>query len=195
MGLVLLPRIAAAIVRGATTQHSYAPGYIFGPLPHVYKARAGLLDIDVMSHMNNAAYLTHCELARWQLCAETGLLSWCVRKKAGFVVAHVNMRYRREVSAFQPFEIHTRIAAADASSVYMSHDFHPPGGGTMLAQCRVRALLKQGRATIDPRQFLEAAGVDAPQIEAVLAPEAIGPDFRAANALEGALREAAAEKR
>jgi len=67
MVVVHAPRVALAILRGRAqrARSSGDEGWGFFK-PHVYSARAGVFfDIDGMGHMNNAAYLVHCELARW----------------------------------------------------------------------------------------------------------------------------------
>ena len=59
-------------------------------MPHVYTARCSLLlDTDVYAHMNNASYLVHCELARWQMGAETGALRTMASEGLAFVVGSV----------------------------------------------------------------------------------------------------------
>ena len=191
-GPILLPRIAASLVRGHLTRNRWRPNHCFGDDPHVYTARAGLLDIDLLGHMNNAAYLTHCELARWELFTQSGLIHWSMKRRAGFVLAHASMRYRREIRAFVPFELRTRVVAADDKSIFMTQGFHPLGGGPLLAQGLARAVLV-GKTTIHPREFLAAAGADEARIDLVSSAEASAdPTVQAAQTMERAMRAAAA---
>ena len=57
--------------------------------PHLYYSRAGLFDVDIYNHMNNAAYLTHAELARWEWSATTGFLDSQVKSQSAFVFGGV----------------------------------------------------------------------------------------------------------
>lgn len=82
MGIVHIPRTIAAIVRGITKRRlsplsekeKSLVGVGINNPPHIYTSRAGLFDVDLMFHMNNASYLTHAELARWEWTAFGGTL-------------------------------------------------------------------------------------------------------------------------
>ena len=75
MGIIHVPRTMAASLRGAVKRR-------ISPLsdreiarvgtieaPHIYTSRAGIFDVDIMGHMNNASYLQHAELARWEMAS------------------------------------------------------------------------------------------------------------------------------
>ena len=77
MGIVHIPRTAASIAKGyikrrmspLSDKEKNLVGVGFKQPPHVYTSRAGLFDVDLMGHMNNASYLTHAvSLARSALC-------------------------------------------------------------------------------------------------------------------------------
>ena len=70
--MIHLPRTAYHVGRGLW-QARQAAGAAGPPVaaaalglsvPHVYAGRVGLLDTDVNGHLNNAAYLVNCEMAR-----------------------------------------------------------------------------------------------------------------------------------
>ena len=73
MGLIHIPRVLANAARGFFRRGEHSPTMGI-TTPHIYQARAGIWDVDIYAHMNNAAFLTHSELARWQLSASGGLL-------------------------------------------------------------------------------------------------------------------------
>ena len=182
-GPILIPRIAAALVRGYMGQHNWSTGMCFGNNPHIYNGKAGLLDIDMLQHMNNASYFTHVELARWELFAQSGLIPWIMSKKAGSIIASANIRYRREVKAFQSFEVHTCIAATDEKSIFISQNFHSTGGGELLAQYITRTIIR-GPTIIHPLEFLIAAKADDKIIKQISSSEAHNDVIKAFNALE-----------
>lgn len=149
MGVIHMPRIAAAIARGYYRRsHPLDKNSSFA-FPHIASRRAGLFDIDLYGHMNNAgrlttslpkhppaaikvrlcaAYLTHFELARWELSAQNGILDWSVRQRAAFIIGGVYLRFRREVKPFQAFDVHTQFAAFDERWIYVDQTIRPRGG-------------------------------------------------------------------
>ena len=95
MVLIHLPRVAASIASGLLTPFAPASTRLAISSPHIYRARAGVFDVDQFGHMNNAAYLVHCEMARWQLSAASGLLARAAKRKMIFLVGATAVRYRR----------------------------------------------------------------------------------------------------
>jgi len=189
-GPILLSRIAAALVRGYMGRHRWRAGTCFGNNPHIYNGRAGILDIDIMQHMNNASYFTHTELARWELFAQSGLIDWAKSRNAMFIFAAASIRYRREIKAFQSFEIHTHIIGADNKSVFISQDFHSTDDNQLLAQYICRSILCNSNI-IPPSEFITAIGADDKLIHDVSAPTNVVSAMRA---LEFTMRKTADAK-
>ncbi|CAB9499695.1 Protein THEM6 [Seminavis robusta] len=139
--------------------------------------RAGLFDCDYMLHLNNAAYLTHSEYARWELCAYNGLMESMYKDKVNFVVGGTAIRYRREIRpVFRQFEVHTFVAHVDERHFWIYHTFrYPPGGsdpGRIRCQMVCQGLAIQGRTVMDPRKYLvENVGIDAELIDELLQAE------------------------
>lgn len=73
-------RIAGTVAMGLLRRKTQPPPAGLG-LPHVYRARAGFLDLDGYLHLNNGAYLLHAELARWNWMAHAGLLPFVAKRK------------------------------------------------------------------------------------------------------------------
>ena len=164
MVLLHVPRVCWSIVRGLAQQRG-AVGrpahYGFSrEAPHVYHARVNaLLDADQFLHMNNASYLVHAELARWEMGMAGGQAVGTARMGAAFIVASTTMRFRRELRPLQAFEIHSSMAAADERSMWFLQTFHSRGDKVAGGICR--AVLRKGRSVVEPQAFLASLGVTA----------------------------------
>jgi hypothetical protein len=105
MGVIQIPRVVTAIARGYWQRRTPVDKLVGISAPHVLDRRCGLWDVDVYGHMNNAAYLVHFEMARWNMAAQNGLLDWCVRERSAFIIGGLSLRFRKEIGPFQPFEV------------------------------------------------------------------------------------------
>lgn len=176
MGIIHIPRTIAASVRGAVKRR-------LSPLsdqeissvgisqPHIYSSRAGIFDVDLMGHMNNAAYLQHAELARWEWSAFGGSLAHAINTKSFFIVTASIIRYRREIVPLKRFDIETRLVGLDDRNLWVYQTFHHhinsnkdknqeeldgPTRGKILAQILTQAVIaKTGKGVINPRTWLE----------------------------------------
>jgi acyl-CoA thioesterase FadM len=213
MGLVHTPRVIASIARGwfqrrnhlrqIDVQEAGLPAAPSGPtsavpslLPippasgmgpdhgrFVYEARAGLIDY-AFGHLNNASYLTHAELARWQMLAYAGLFPHMIKTSTLLVVAGTTIRYRREIKPFWcKFRIESHFARIEGSRLWTVHDFLVPGSAPshgdngqnksraqMVVPC---AWVRNGKV-VDPRSYLREAGVDEATVLSLC--DAVGDD-------------------
>lgn len=177
MGLVHTPRVLISLAKGLVKRRNDPNSSLIGvgsANPYVYKARAGLFDVDYLGHLNNAAYLSHAELARWEMIAYNGVLDDMVKNKVNFMVASTSCRYRREIRPlFRQFQIDTSVAGLDDRNIWMTHNFrYPiPGRSRIRAQIIVRGVAVQGREIIDPRAFFrDMVGIDKDVVERVTMP-------------------------
>lgn len=177
MGLVHTPRVLMSLAKGFVKRRNDPVSTLTGigtANPYVYKARAGLFDVDYLGHLNNASYLSHAELARWEMIAYNGVLEDMIRNKVNFLVAGSTVRYRREIRPlFRQFQIDTSVAGLDERNIWMTHNFrYPiPGRSRIRAQIIVRGVAVQGRQIIDPRAFFrDMAGIDKDVVERVTMP-------------------------
>jgi len=172
MGIVHIPRTIAAVVRGMTkrrlsplseNEKSLVGVGLKNP-PHIYSSRAGLFDVDLMFHMNNASYLTHAELARWEWTAFGGTLAESMRSSSPFIVSASFIRFRREVPPLKNFDIETRLVNIDDRHLWVYQTFHHNKGterGKVLAQVFTQGVVTNNGKVINPRLFLEKAMIDA----------------------------------
>jgi acyl-CoA thioesterase FadM len=172
MGVVHIPRTIAAIVRGMTKRRlsplsdneKSLVGVGLNNPPHIYSSRAGLFDVDLMFHMNNASYLTHAELARWEWTAFGGTLAESMRSSSPFIVSASFIRFRREVPPLKKFDIETRLVNIDDRHLWVYQTFHHNKGserGKILAQVFTQGVVTNNGKVINPHLFLEKAMIDA----------------------------------
>lgn len=170
VGLIHTPRTLFHIAKGLAKRRSDGAASALGGIgqdnPYVSEGRAGLFDTDYLMHMNNAAYLSHAEYARWELCSYNGLLGSMFRDKVNFVVGGTAIRFRREVAPiFRKFEVHSFVAKLDERHLWIYHAFrYPPGGkdpGRIRAHAVCQGIAIQGRNVLDPRVYLkDMVGMD-----------------------------------
>lgn len=184
MGLTHTPRVLWNIAKGYYRHRHLRNNASLDALEtHVYQARAGLLDVDYLGHLNNASYLSHAELARWEWTATTGLLQIMYSHNVHFLVASSCVRYRAEVRPlFRKFNIETTLEGIDETSLWISHKFrYPPSNSSesspnkerVRAQIVVRGVATQHRKVLDPRVlFRDYLQLDKELVESlVLSPE------------------------
>ena len=129
MGLIQIPRVAAAVARGYMRRGTPVDKTLGIASTHISRRRAGPFDFDVYGHMNNAAFLVHFEMARWELGAQNGFIDWSVQQRAALIVGGASVRFRKEIPPFKAFEVHSKFAAFDERWFYVSQTMQPRGGG------------------------------------------------------------------
>ncbi|KAL3916504.1 MAG: hypothetical protein SGPRY_006790 [Prymnesium sp.] len=170
MGVVHVPRVLASLARGFVRRSTPLDKTLALASPHVAQRRAGLFDLDLHGHMNNAGSRLRIALLliacphSTHLSAQCGFFEWSVRKRAAFIIGGLYLRFRKEIMPFQRFEVHSQFSAFDERWIYISQTMQPSGGGEVLAQSFCRAVIKQGRKSISPRDALESHGVEAATI-------------------------------
>lgn len=178
MGLVHTPRVIYSCGRGLwrrfRSKGTWNPGHGVGPQhAHIYRARVGLFDIDYVGHMNNAAYLSHAEFARWEMGAESGMLQKMAKDKIFFILAGNFLRYRKEISPlFRSFVVETYISAIDERNLWFSHNFRYSETDRMLAEILVQCVVVRGGKVLNPGEFLvQECGYDEDLIQSVTWPD------------------------
>jgi YbgC/YbaW family acyl-CoA thioester hydrolase len=128
--------------------------------PAVLRSRVGLLDVDENLHMNNARYTELMNRGRMDLAARSGLLSLLLRRRLGFVVGAVSVRYRKEMRLGQAFELRTAVLHWDHRWTTFEQRFVVDG--------RVRAVglacgkIRGDRGFVPAEEVLRALGEEPP---------------------------------
>lgn len=99
-----------------------------GPRKHLFAVsrvpgRIWLMDIDRNGHCNNARFLRECGFGRRDLWQHNGV--WKVVTAAGgnLVVGAQTVRYRRELSFGQAYEMQSRVLSWDKRAFYVEQRF------------------------------------------------------------------------
>ena len=150
----------------ATTTSNAGMGY---PNRYTYEARATLLDY--LGHMNNAAFLTHAELARWEMLAYNGVLGHMLRHRTNLVVASTAVRYRQEIRPlYVKFQVETFFGGIDDRTVWAMHNFRIGPSGRIRAQLVVPCVFVKGSQVQNPQLVLRDAGMDDETMDALRLP-------------------------
>lgn len=128
----------------------------FAPL--VTHHRAWPWDTDMYGELNNGRILTLSELGRWRYSVEVGLLSELRRRRAGFAVAGVSVRYRRRVPLWARYRLETRFLGWDERFIYTDQSMWL--GETAANQILLRAAFVSREGTIPPAEIAAALGID-----------------------------------
>jgi len=109
-------------------------------------------DLDANLHVNNGRYLALADIGRLHWFARAGLMSVARQQKAFPVVGDAIAKFRRELTAFQSFEIHTRIIGWDHKWGFLEHRFIRDG--RVLGVVAIRGVFKGPKGPVDPNVFL-----------------------------------------
>ena len=75
-------------------------------------------DCDISGEMNNGRHLTLFDLGRFDFGTRSGLMKILKQKRWGLVVAGSTIRYRRRLTPFQRYTLHTHLVARDEKWFY-----------------------------------------------------------------------------
>ena len=208
MGLVHTPRVIFTIAKGLLTGPGKLSGTKAHPIVgvgeniHSYYARAGVFDVDYLGHLNNAAYLAHAEMARWEMTAQNGILGIMARDGANFLVASTAVRFRREIRPlFRKFQIDSSLVAMDERYLWMVQNFRYPieGRNRVRAQVVVQGVVTRWKqkGVVNPQEFFrDTCGFDSDLVDSLsyprLANETTSHLLDSYSSLDKSYREAAA---
>lgn len=117
-------------------------------------------DLDLNLHMNNSRYLALMDLGRYDLTRCVGLLAACKRNKWFPVVSQVQVQFRKSLTPFQRFSLHTRVVAWDEKRFWLEQRFMR--GEEVVAQATVRAVFLSKQGSVPTARVLEAIGESRP---------------------------------
>ncbi len=117
-------------------------------------------DLDLNMHVNNGRYLTLADIGRLDWFVRTGALGVARQHKAFPVVGDAIAKFRRDLKAFQSFEIHTRLLGWDHKWGYIEHRFLRLD--RVIGVVMIRGVFKGPRGPIDPGVLLKGLSHSAP---------------------------------
>lgn len=134
----------------------WRPGITLPAEPAVLRMRVWPFDLDTSLHLNNGRFLTLMDLGRVELMVRSGL--WRSVLKHGWtpIASGVQIRFRRELKAFERFDLVTRILWWDEASLVMEQVFLIVDG-PRAGQIAARALFKGGLYDRRAKSFLPMA--------------------------------------
>lgn len=112
--------------------------------PDVTTGRCSLCDLDHMMHMNNVKYLRAFEFGRAAFGLKNRLWQKAKKLKAHLLISAQVVRYRRPVTLFQAFEIHSKIVYWEDRDVYIEQQLITVGDNFVRAVCMVKMTLVDG---------------------------------------------------
>jgi acyl-CoA thioester hydrolase len=100
-----------------------------GPFAHRRVIEVRFADTDAMGHVNNAAYLTYCEIARaayYEAVTGEPLPLGVHGAEEGMILAEVRMTYRATAFYGETLTVETRVGRIGRSSFSMEHRITAP---------------------------------------------------------------------
>jgi acyl-CoA thioesterase FadM len=109
-------------------------------------------DLDLNLHVNNGRYLALADIGRIHWFTATGVLAAARRQKAFPVVGDAIAKFRRDLRAFESFEIHTRLLGWDRKWGFIEHRF--VRNQRAIGVVAIRGVFKGPDGPVDPGVLL-----------------------------------------
>jgi YbgC/YbaW family acyl-CoA thioester hydrolase len=120
----------------------------------ILPGRVGFTDLDPFRELNNARQIAWFEMARWDYAQRVGFIPLMRKRRWGFSVGGISIRYRRRLTLWQRFEITTRPLAHDGRWLYMLQEILREGEKCSSALLKVGIVSRNG--LVPAPQVLEA---------------------------------------
>jgi acyl-CoA thioesterase FadM len=120
-------------------------------------------DLDLNLHVNNGRYLALADIGRMHWFVLTGALGVARKQKAFPVVGDVLAKFRRDLKAFQSFEIHTRLIGWDRKWGFIEHRF--VRRRRVIGVVAIRGVFKGPEGPLEPNLLLAELAHAAPSPE------------------------------
>ena len=111
-------------------------------------------DLDIYGHMNNGRYLTLMDLGRMDWIGRTGLGKAARENRWSPLVASSKIRYRKSLTLWRPFTLHTRVIGWDKKWFYIEQVFRR--GERLMASAVVQGLFRGPKGNVPPEEVLAA---------------------------------------
>jgi acyl-CoA thioester hydrolase len=105
------------------------PRDLHGDFPLCRHVEVRFADTDAMGHVNNAAYLTYCEIARaayYEAATGEPLPLGVHGATEGMILAEIRVTYRSPAFYGETLAVETRVARVGGSSFTMEHRISAP---------------------------------------------------------------------
>jgi acyl-CoA thioesterase FadM len=123
------------------------------------RLRAWPNDLDFNLHVNNGRYLTLADLGRFDWFVRTGVLQAARRHGAIPVIGDAIAKFRREINAWQTFEIRSRLIGWDERWGFLEHRF--VRGNRVIGVVAIRGVFRGPQGPLAPGLLMSELGVDA----------------------------------
>jgi len=125
---------------------------------HSIKIKVRGYHLDMYQHVNNARYLEFLEEARWDFIeSKINLKEW-KKKGLGFVVAKIDINYRKPASLDQVIEIKSQISRMNIKSATIEQSIYLENTDTLIANADVTFVIvniKTGKTVPLEGEFLQ----------------------------------------
>ncbi|MEW5990357.1 MAG: acyl-CoA thioesterase [Chloroflexota bacterium] len=105
------------------------PRDIAGDFGHVHRIEVRFADTDAMGHVNNASYLTYCEIARvayYEAVSGEPLPLATHGAEEGMILAQIEIAYRSPAFFGETLAVETRVDRIGRTSFGMAHRLTAP---------------------------------------------------------------------
>lgn len=113
-------------------------------------------DLDVYGHMNNGRYLTLMDLGRIDLIWRTPMGRISKKHHWNPLVAGISVRYKKSLTVFKVFELHTKVLSWDEKWFYIEQKFMRKG--RVYAHAYVKGLFRGAEGNISPIRVWNESG-------------------------------------
>jgi acyl-CoA thioesterase FadM len=117
-------------------------------------------DLDVNLHVNNGRYLALADLGRIDWFVRSGIFGVARRHNTFPVVGDAIAKFRRDLKAFQAFEIHTRLVGWDRKWGFIEHRF--VRNRRVIGVVAIRGMFKGPDGALDPEALVTGLAHSAP---------------------------------
>ncbi|MDF1530428.1 MAG: thioesterase family protein [Sedimenticola sp.] len=124
----------------------------------VLRMRVWPTDLDINLHLTNSRYLALMDLGRIELMLRTGMMGKVLKRRWLPVVSIASIRFRREISPFEPFTLHTRLLGWDEKWFYMEQRFETVRG--IAAVGIVKGLFRGPKGNVPSQELVGLTGYD-----------------------------------
>jgi acyl-CoA thioesterase FadM len=116
--------------------------------------------LDFNRHVNNGRYLMLADIGRIHWFVKAGVMTAARQRNAFPVVGDSIAKFRRELKAFQTFEIHSRLLGWDDRWGFIEHRF--VRGGRVLGVVAIRGVFKGPGGPVKPQELMADLGFTMP---------------------------------